>query len=281
MWSFLLTYFYCLFLRHKASLSRVLHLRTSPLARWWLEPVGRDVRSAPVYLGSEAHTLPLSGTGAGTPHPLWGQRTLLLGIIPVLERGCSAWTTWLCLWDQLLKAKISPKCILKPKPHENVFCVFFLYDTHGICYENCPQCFKASFEWETSSWMLHLILITRITLSASQSILLSYGWWFLTAAHDFLQNLSWKAKVSFKVWLHGLVLWIRKPSQDWLADETVVKFMAVSHMLTENSDKNKQCFFFALGSSSLVCRFSANMIPSSQKQICGKQRPEIGDGNYG
>lgn len=230
-----------------------------------------------------AHTAPLRDWGWHTSPPLGTKNT------PSGDNS-GAGEGLLCL--NYLAVPLRPasesqnltKMYSKAKTPMKMFSVFSSRMTHMASAMKTVPCFKASFEWETSSWMLYLILITRITLSASQSILLSYGWWFLTAAHDFLQNLSWKAKVSFKVWLHGLVLWIREAKskrQDWLADETVVKFMAVSHMLTENSDKNKQCFFFALGSSSLVCQFSANVIPSSQKQICGKQRPEIGDGNYG
>lgn len=69
------------------------------------------------------HTAPRRDWGWHTSPPL-GTKSTPLGIIPVLERSCSAWTTWLCLWDQLLKAKISPKCILKPKPPWNCFLCF-------------------------------------------------------------------------------------------------------------------------------------------------------------
>lgn len=51
-------------------------------------------------------------------------------------------------------------------------------------------------------------------------------------------------------------------------------------MVIENSDKNKQ-YFFAFGSSSVVCRFPVNVIASRQNQISGKLRPEVGDGSHG
>lgn len=72
---------------------------------------------------------PSQGRGAGHTSPARlgdnRQRTSPLRTVPVLERGCPASTTRLCLWDQLLNAKTSPKHFLKAKPPWKCFLCFF------------------------------------------------------------------------------------------------------------------------------------------------------------
>lgn len=65
------------------------------------------------------------------------------GGITVLERGCFALAE--------LSGCVSEICSQKPKPQQNIFCVFFLDGTHGFCYKHYPQNFKDSFELETIS----------------------------------------------------------------------------------------------------------------------------------
>lgn len=186
---------------------------------------GERCQKRSVYLGTEARSAaPRRDAGLGTPRLLGSGTTDKehpSGNSPCAGEGLP------CLNDPAVPLRPAPerqnltKTFSKGKTPMKMFSVlFFLYDTHGFCH---TQCFKESFKWETSSWisnhnltMLHLILIARITLCASQSTLLSYGWWFLTAAYDFAQNLSFSGKVSFKVQLHGLVLWITKAKSNGL-----------------------------------------------------------------
>lgn len=124
-WRFPLIYFYCILLCHRASLSPALHLTTSPLARWSLWQRGQMSEALLCSWALRRGAAPGRDTGLSTLLCTGTTKsTFPCGGIPVLPRGCSASTTQLCLQDQLLKAKISPKCPLKPKPSWKCFLCF-------------------------------------------------------------------------------------------------------------------------------------------------------------
>lgn len=214
---------------------------------------------APGHWGT---VLLLAGTRAECTAPHRDHKERPSGDILVLDRGCSASTTWLCLQNQLLKAKISPKGALKPNAHENVFCVFFLYDAHGFCYKHYPSVSKKDLDGKLLtgfqiisspcfilSWLpgLHYLLhrVSSYVMGDDSSQLLMV----LYNTFTFLERCLLKSNSM------ALFCGLEKPSQMGRTGWLMRLWWSSWQWITENSDKNKQCFL-ALGSSSAVCRFS-------------------------
>lgn len=113
--------------------------------------------STPCFVGTRA-----IATGTGTSP---------LGIVNETRRG---YLVLHCPNYLVVLLRSAPE----PKPHQNIFCVFFLDDTHRFCYKHHTKEFKASFEWDLSKPpllagfqnhnldMLHLTLITSAISSA-------------------------------------------------------------------------------------------------------------------
>lgn len=195
--------------------------------------MGRSVRSTFAYLGSEAHQscsllLELATACWGWAHLAFlaqgqqaqGQRPPLQGLSLHRREAALHCPHYLA---------VSPRPVPESQNLTKMFSVFSSCMAHmAFAVNTTPKLSKIALNGKLLAGsqnhkltVFHLILIITITLSAWWSIILSYGWWFLTAAHDFVQNtFCCQERGLFKSNLMALFCGWEMPSQigriDWL-----------------------------------------------------------------